>query len=67
MTMHPVLDLGAWSKDYRKLRIEHKLAALRAMSRALDDLIRRCEGGQAATDDCPILAALEAGLHEVSP
>lgn len=51
----------------KKLRIEHKLRALQAMSRALDDLIRRCGGGQAATDDCPILTALENSLHDVSP
>ncbi len=50
----------------KKLRIEHKLKALQAMSRALDDLIQSCEGGEQATDDCPILAALENSLHEVS-
>lgn len=50
----------------KKLYIEHKLRALQAMSRALDDLIRGCEGGAAATDDCPILAALENSLYEVS-
>lgn len=50
----------------KKLRIEHKLKALRVMSRALDDLIQSCEGGEQATDACPILAALENSLHEVS-
>jgi Zn(II)-responsive transcriptional regulator len=50
----------------KKLRIEHKLKALQVMSRALDDLIQSCEGGERATDDCPILAALENSLHEVS-
>jgi MerR family Zn(II)-responsive transcriptional regulator of zntA len=50
----------------KKLRIEHKLKALRVMSRALDDLIQSCEGGEQATDDCPILATLENSLHEVS-
>jgi MerR family Zn(II)-responsive transcriptional regulator of zntA len=50
----------------KKLRIEHKLKALRVMSHALDDLIRSCEGGEQATGDCPILAALENSLHEVS-
>jgi MerR family Zn(II)-responsive transcriptional regulator of zntA len=50
----------------KKLRIEHKLRALQAMSRALDDLIQGCEGGEAATDGCPILAALENSLHKVS-
>jgi len=29
-------------------------------------LIQGCEGGEAATDDCPILAALENSLREVS-
>lgn len=51
----------------KKLRIEHKLRALQAMSRTLDDLIQGCEGSEAATDDCPILAALEGSLREVSP
>jgi DNA-binding transcriptional MerR regulator len=50
----------------KKLRIAHKLGALQAMSAALNDLIQNCEGGAAATDDCPILAALENNLHEVS-
>ncbi len=50
----------------KKLRIEHKLKALQVMSRALDGLIQSCEGGEQATDDCTILAALENSLHEVS-
>ncbi len=50
----------------KKLRIAHKLLALQAMSRALDDLIQSCDGGDKATDDCTILAALENSLHEVS-
>jgi MerR family Zn(II)-responsive transcriptional regulator of zntA len=41
----------------KKLRIEHKLKVLQAMSRTLDGLIQRCEGGEATTDDCPILTA----------
>jgi len=49
----------------KKLRIEHKLRSLQAMSTTLDDLIRSCEGGAAAADDCPILEALEDGLHRV--
>lgn len=49
----------------KKLRIEHKLRALQAMSRALDDLIQICDGGEKATDDCPILDALENSLQEV--
>lgn len=50
----------------KRLRIAHKLRALQAMSTALDDLIQSCEGSAAATDACPILAALENSLHEVS-
>lgn len=50
----------------KKLRIEHKLKALQAMSRALDGLIQSCEGGEQATDDCPILAALGNSLRKVS-
>ena len=50
----------------KKLRIEHKLRALQTMSRALDDLIQSCGGGETTTDDCPILAALENSLREVS-
>jgi len=49
----------------KKLRIAHKLQALQAMSRALDELIERCAGGEAATDECPILAALENSLAEL--
>ncbi len=50
----------------KKLRIAHKLLALQAMSRALDELIQSCDGGEAATDECPILAALESSLAEVA-
>lgn len=48
----------------KKLHIESKLKALQAMSRALDGLIQGCEGGETATDNCPILAALEGSLQE---
>lgn len=50
----------------KKRGIEHKLRALQAMSRALDELIRSCDGGENATDDCPILAALENSLQGAS-
>lgn len=50
----------------KKLRIEHKLRALQAMSHALDDLIESCDGGEMSIDDCPILGALENSLKEVS-
>jgi MerR family Zn(II)-responsive transcriptional regulator of zntA len=47
----------------KKLQIEHKLRALRSMSRALDGLIRSCDGGEDTTDDCPILGALDHSLQ----
>lgn len=50
----------------KKLRIAHKLRALQAMSFALDELIRSCDGGEKPTDDCPILGALENSLKEVT-
>lgn len=49
----------------KKLRIAHKLRAMQAMSLALDELIERCPGGQAPTEDCAILAALERGIERV--
>lgn len=49
----------------KKLRIAHKLRALQTMSRALDDLIKSCAGGEAAADDCPILTALDNSLCKV--
>lgn len=50
----------------KKLRIAHKLQTLQAMSHTLDELIERCTGGEAATDECPILAALENSLAEAA-
>lgn len=50
----------------KKLRIAHKLNVLQSMSRALDELIKQCDGSDEPTDACPILDALEHGLHEVS-
>lgn len=46
----------------KKLQLEHKIKALRAMSVALNDLIETCEGGQNPLDECPILGALEAAV-----
>jgi len=63
---------GACCEDVRslaiqkKLSIEHKLKALQAMSSALDELIRGCDGGKAETDDCSILTSLETSLREAS-
>jgi len=74
--IHELLALkqseGACCEDVRrlavekKLRIEYKLRALQAMSRALDDLVEACGGGEEAIDDCPILRALENGLEGLS-
>lgn len=50
----------------KKLRIEHKIQSLQAMKQALDELIERCTGGEAATDECAILDALETSLTEVT-
>lgn len=49
----------------KKLRIAHKLKALQAMSRALDDLIQSCDGGKEPIEDCAILNALENCLPEI--
>jgi len=74
--IHELLTLkqtdGACCEDVRslaiekKLRIEHKLLALQAISCALDELIQGCEGGEAMTDNCPILVALENSLAEAA-
>lgn len=44
---------------HKKLMIEAKIKSLRTMSRALSELIIRCDGGQLPLDACAILAALE--------
>lgn len=44
---------------HKKLLIEAKIRTLQAMSRALSELIARCDGGQLPLDACAILAALE--------
>jgi len=49
----------------KKLQIEHKLSALQAMSRALDELIDACNDATRPIDDCPILCALESSLEAV--
>lgn len=50
----------------KNLRIAHKLQALQAMSPALDGMIERCVGGEAATDEYPIPTAMENSLAEVA-
>ncbi|MFZ5510233.1 MAG: heavy metal-responsive transcriptional regulator [Pseudomonadota bacterium] len=44
---------------HKKLLIEAKIRTLQAMSRALSELIARCDGGRLPLDACAILAALE--------
>lgn len=43
----------------KKLQLEHKIRALRAMSSALSALIEGCSDETRPLDECPILAALE--------
>lgn len=43
----------------KKLQVESKIKAMRAMSKALDRLIAECTRDNRSLDDCPILAALE--------
>jgi MerR family Zn(II)-responsive transcriptional regulator of zntA len=45
----------------KKLQLEAKIKAMRAMSKALDSLIVTCTDESRPLDDCPILAALEKG------
>ena len=44
----------------KKLHIEARIKAMRAISRALDGLIADCVGEEGPVDACPILAALDA-------
>ena len=44
----------------KKLQLEQKITAMRAMSAALDPLIADCTNENGVLDDCPILAALES-------
>lgn len=46
----------------RKLQLEHKIKALKAMSAALTRLIDMCSRDRKSLDECPILGALEAGM-----
>ena len=64
-----LLDLrtrdGAWCEDVRsqvigkKLQLEHKIKALRSMSKALDRLTADCTHKERPAAECPILAVLE--------
>ena len=46
----------------KKLQLESKIRALKAMSDALSGLIEACSGDKKPLDACPILAALETSL-----
>ncbi|MBX9825380.1 MAG: heavy metal-responsive transcriptional regulator [Xanthobacteraceae bacterium] len=47
----------------KKLQIEHKICAMKAMSAALDQLIAECDNEAQPVRECTIIAALErAGL-----
>lgn len=43
----------------KKLQLEHKIKAMKSMSRALDHLIADCANGARPVGECTILAALE--------
>jgi len=43
----------------KKLQLEAKVKAMKAMSNALTHLIKQCSADDRPTDDCPILAAFE--------
>lgn len=46
----------------KKLVLEHKIKALRAMSQALSELITICDDETKPLQECPILAALESSM-----
>ena len=46
----------------KKLQLEYKIRALKAMSQALTRLIDMCSHDRKSLDECPILGALEAGV-----
>ena len=48
----------------KKLQLEHRIRALRTMSRALDRLIAACTREDLPLDRCPILAALDSAIAD---
>lgn len=46
----------------KKLHLENKIGALKAMSQALSHLIEQCSHDRKSLDECPILSALEVGI-----
>ena len=43
----------------KKLQLENKIGAMKAMSKALDRLVAECREESHPIDDCPILSALD--------
>lgn len=50
----------------KKLQLEYRIKALRAMSQALSDLIETCNEGSKPLQDCPILEALESSMESIN-
>ena len=46
----------------KKLQLEGKIKAMKAMSEALDGLVADCDNADQPVDECPILAALERAV-----
>lgn len=51
----------------KKLELEARIKAMKAMSKALDQLIADCSNGDRPTDDCSILAALSGPAAQEQP
>ena len=49
----------------KKLQIENKIRAMRAMSKALDQLIAECANEKKPVKECTIIAALERASHSM--
>ena len=49
----------------KKLQIENKIRAMRAMSKALDQLIAECANEKKPVKECTIIAALERANHSM--
>ena len=49
----------------KKLQIENKIRAMRAMSKALDQLIAECANEKQPVKECTIIAALERADHSM--
>lgn len=51
----------------KKLRLESKIQAFKAMSQALSKLIEICSNDAKPLDTCPILGALESSMAQLHP